>query len=110
MEDLSKHDFLVRGKKVSFAIDNYNLKHSNISLGDCSIDTSVELVISTNGITAIPEEMFTHGNLKYNPNIVCKNINHLFQGAYLYALTLKNSILKDSVNFVLNELKKVKTD
>jgi len=110
MEDLSKYDFLVRGKKVSFAIDNYNLKHSNIFLGDCSIDTSVELVISTNGITAIPEEMFTHGNLKYNPNIVCKNINHLFQAAYLHALTLKNSIPKDSVKFVLSELKKIKAD
>lgn len=110
MEDLSKYNFIVRGSKISFATDKYDLKHSNISLDDCSIDTSVELALSTNSITAIPEEMFRHGNLKYDKNIVCKNVNHLFKTAHLHLLTLKNSIKKDSVGFIVSEIEKLNSN
>lgn len=108
IEDLKKYDFITRGKNISFKIDKYlNLKHANISFENCSIDTSIEFARAVNGITGIPEKIYKLGNLKYNPNIVCKNINHLFQESYFQILTLKNSIKKDSTKFIIEELEKL---
>lgn len=108
MKDLNEFNFLVRGKNVSFAVEGYtHLCHSNIIIEDCSVDTSIELVKSTKSITAIPEKLVKFKNLMQDPNIICKNINYLFHETYFYVLTLKNTILKDSIKFILNELAKI---
>lgn len=107
-EDLGEHDFITRSKNISFNIDEYlELKHSNVSFENCSMDTSIEFARALNCMTGIPEKIFKSGKLKHNKNIVCINSNNLFKESYFQILTLKNFTMKYSAEFVIKELNKL---
>ncbi|HSQ98217.1 MAG TPA: LysR family transcriptional regulator [Rickettsiales bacterium] len=108
-EDIEKYDFLIRDIKSSFSIFEYiNLKKANMDFKNATPEITIELVKYTKTITGIPEIIFDEENAKLNPNIVCKNINHLLPESYFYIMKLKNSLMKDSVKWLLKELRELK--
>lgn len=107
-EDIEKYDFLIRDIKSSFSIFEYiNLKKANMGFKNATPEITIELIKHTNTITGIPEIIFDKENAKLNPEIICKNINHLLPESYFYTMKLKNSIMKESAEWLLKELKKI---
>lgn len=108
-EDIEKYDFLIRDIRSSFTIsDHLNLKKSNFGFKNATIDMSVELVKNTNTITALPEIMFKKNYQNKFDDLMCININDFLPKMFFYVMTLKNSILKKSVKYIINELEKLK--
>ena len=107
-EDIEKYDFLMRHENALPEMSKYfNVKPSKISFDNTRFETSIELVRYTDIITTLREIIFENGSAKMYSDIVRINVDNLFSGSYIYILTLKNSLNKDSVNFVLDELNKL---
>ncbi|MDD2839782.1 MAG: LysR family transcriptional regulator [Rickettsiales bacterium] len=106
-EQIESYDFLVRDTKTSFYIaENFNLQKGNFDFQNATPKITMELVRYTNTITAIPEIMFKNECSKLYPDIANKDISHLMPEGYFYTLRLKNSIVKDSVKWLMDELNK----
>jgi len=109
-EDLENVSFLFRDTKSSYSyeIENIiNLRKSNITFENALADTTIELVRYTDNITAVPEIIMDTEKMKLDSNIVVRNIDHIIPIRYFYALTLKNFMVKDSVRWLLNELRRM---
>ena len=108
-EDIEKYDFLIRDVNHSFSISDYlNLKRSNFNFKNAGIDISIELVKNTNTITALPEIMFKKNYQNRFDNLLGINIGNFLPSTFFYIMTLKNSMLKKSVKYIINELEKLK--
>ena len=106
--DIEKYDFLIRDINHSFSISKYlNLKKSNFDFKNATIDMSVELVKNTNTITALPEIIFKKNYQNKFDDILYINIDNFLPNTFFYIMTLKNSILKKSVEYIISELKKL---
>ena len=105
-EDLKNSNFLSRDVTSSFKINEFiKLDQSNITFENATLEITMELVKYTNTITAIPEIALTGDNIRLHSDIVSKNINHLLPETYFYAIKLKNFLVKESVKWILKELK-----
>lgn len=107
-EDTKKYDFLLRNENSFNDMSKYlDLKPSRITFENAKIETTIELVKYTNAITTLSEITFNDGNAKLNPDVAKINVDNLFPESYFYAIRLKNSIKKDSIKFILEELSKL---
>lgn len=108
-EQIENYDFLVRDSKTSFHIaEHFNLQKGNFDFQNATPKITMELVRYTNTITAIPEIMFKNECLKLYPDIVNKDISHIMPKGHFYSLVLKNSLMKDSVKWLIQNIKPLK--
>lgn len=104
-EDIKKYDFLLRNENSFLDMSKYlDLKPCKITFENAKIETTIELVKYTNAITTLSEITFDEENAKLNPDVIKINVDNLFPESYFYTMRLKNSLRKDSVGFVLEEL------
>ncbi|HSQ97838.1 MAG TPA: LysR family transcriptional regulator [Rickettsiales bacterium] len=104
-EDVKDYNFLLRNETSFKDISKYlDLRPSKITFENAKIETTIELVKYTSAITTISEIAFNEGDIRLDSNIVKINVDNLFPESYFYTMKLKNSLKKDSVNFIVKEL------
>lgn len=110
MEGLENSNFLERGSNFKNNISSYfNTKKNKIDFKNATLDIVAEVIKYTNNITIIPEIYIKNSKILKDSNLIIKNIDNLFsKPAYFNIIKLKNSIMKNSVNWLIEKLKSLK--
>lgn len=110
-EDVENSNFLSRSENSKFTAKvsaYFNLKTNNqLKIEKTTSEIAVEMVKHTNTTTIIPEIFLRNSNLLSSTDLEWRSLEHLMPNSHFYIIKLKNSILKPSLEFIINEIKKI---
>ena len=109
MNELEKYIFLNRNTE-SKILSNYNINFGNISInGNLPPETIIEIVKYTNNLGIITNMCINEIDFIHDDNVIVKDIeNLLIDKAFFHIMTLKNCIINKPMEYLINELKKIK--